>query len=264
MTISTMVLLPLALATVGMAGLCVVALRRRDLGLVDLGWTAGVGATALWYASQVTGAPWRRAAVAALTAAWATRLLHHMLAGIRQRQAEDGRYQALRAHWGNRINYYAPWLFVGQAPLIVLFALPVAIAMRQPAAGLTPWDVAGFAIGILSIVGEAAADRQLTRFRAQPEHRGQTCRAGLWRYSRHPNYFFEWLHWWAYVLIAVGAPQAWLTWMAPTLMLLFLFKVTGIPHAERQALASRGDDYRRYQAVTSVFIPWFPRRERAR
>jgi steroid 5-alpha reductase family enzyme len=81
------------------------------------------------------------------------------------------------------------------------------------------------------------------------------CRAGLWRYSRHPNYFFEWVHWWAYVLIGHAAP---LTLLGPAAMLLFLFRVTGIPYTERQALKSRGEQYREYQRTTSRFVPWPP------
>jgi steroid 5-alpha reductase family enzyme len=93
-------------------------------------------------------------------------------------------------------------------------------------------------------------------------NRGHTCRDGLWRYSRHPNYFFEWLHWWAYVPLSLGAAGGWATILAPLVMLFFLFCVTGIPATEAQALQSRGADYRQYQRTTSAFFPWFPRRER--
>jgi hypothetical protein len=94
-----------------------------------------------------------------------------------------------------------------------------------------------------------------------PANRGRTCRAGLWRYSRHPNYFFEWLHWWSYPLLAWGSPEWWLTLLGPALMLYTLLKVTGIPYTEQQALASRGDDYRAYQRSTSALFPGFPKQE---
>jgi steroid 5-alpha reductase family enzyme len=103
------------------------------------------------------------------------------------------------------------------------------------------------------------ADRQLARFKRRPESRGKTCREGWWRYSRHPNYFFEWLHWWSYVLLAAGSPWWVLTLIGPALMLLFLFKVTGIPATEAQASVSRSD-YAEYRRTTSAFIPWFPKR----
>jgi len=121
-------------------------------------------------------------------------------------------------------------------------------------------DVLAIAVWIVAIAGEGVADRQLARFRADPENRGKTCRAGLWRYSRHPNYFFEWVHWFTYVLLAFGSPYVWLTLAGPAVMLLFLYKVTGIPYTEKRALMSRGDDYRRYQETTSAFVPWFPRK----
>lgn len=108
--------------------------------------------------------------------------------------------------------------------------------------------------------GVALADWQLARFKSQADSRGKTCRAGLWRYSRHPNYFFEWLHWCAYLLLALGGPYSWLAAITPLVLLYFLLFVTGIPPTEKQALASRGDDYRDYQRTTSPFVPWFPRK----
>jgi steroid 5-alpha reductase family enzyme len=100
----------------------------------------------------------------------------------------------------------------------------------------------------------------LAQYRGDPVNRGKTCRLGLWKYSRHPNYFFEWLYWWVYVLIAWTAPLGWISLLAPGLMLFFLLKVTGIPATEAQAVRSRGDDYRDYQRTTSMFIPWFPQK----
>ena len=102
--------------------------------------------------------------------------------------------------------------------------------------------------------------RQLAAFRAQPSNRGRTCRSGLWRYSRHPNYFFEWLHWFAYVALAVGSPVSWLAWSGPVVMYLFLRYISGIPFTEANALRSRGDDYREYQRTTPMLFPWFPRK----
>jgi steroid 5-alpha reductase family enzyme len=111
------------------------------------------------------------------------------------------------------------------------------------------------------VLGEWTADRQLARFRADPANRGKTCRAGLWRSSRHPNYFFQSLFWWTFVLLSVGAPHAWLTLISPLIILFLILKVTGIPPTEERALQSRGEDYRAYQRTTSAFIPWFPRRD---
>jgi steroid 5-alpha reductase family enzyme len=114
-----------------------------------------------------------------------------------------------------------------------------------------------FAVGLsLNVL----SDRQLAQWRANPDNAGKTCRAGLWRYSRHPNYFFEWLLWVGWAVIATAAPWGWLGWMTPVLLLVLLFTITGIPPTEEQALRGRGEDYRRYQQETSVFVPWFPKR----
>ena len=112
---------------------------------------------------------------------------------------------------------------------------------------------------MVAVAGEALADRQLAAFQADPGSRGGTCRAGLWPYSRHPNYFFEWLTWVAYAAFALPSPWGWTFVCAPLLMLFLRFRVTGIPMAEEQALRSRGDDYREYQRTTSAFFPWFPK-----
>lgn len=256
-------LLPaLAAALILMGALAVLGHRRRDMGLVDVGWSAGVGLAALLGAALLDGEPWRRALIAILAVTWSGRLAGHILRNRILGRSEEGRYRALRQHWGARAPLYAFLLYLAEAPLILLFALPIWIAMGHPAPGPTAWDAAAVSLGLLAIAGETAADRQLERFRTNPANRGRTCRAGWWRLSRHPNYFFEWLHWWAYVLFAIGAPGAGWTLLGPALMFLFLFAVTGIPHTERQALASRGEDYRRYQAETSIFFPWFPNVER--
>jgi steroid 5-alpha reductase family enzyme len=109
------------------------------------------------------------------------------------------------------------------------------------------------------VTGEAVADRQLGQFRSKPWNRDRVCRDGLWYFSRHPNYFFEWLQWWSYVVMAIGIPGWPLTWIGPVAMGWALVKVTGIPLVEAQALASRGEEYRIYQRTTNAFFPWLPK-----
>lgn len=115
------------------------------------------------------------------------------------------------------------------------------------------------AIWVVAFAGEVTADRQLLAFKTNPQNKGKTCQAGWWRYSRHPNYFFEWLIWVSYALFASSSPWGWLAWLCPATLLYLLFKVTGIPATEAQALRSRGEAYRRYQQTTSAFVPWFPK-----
>ena len=125
--------------------------------------------------------------------------------------------------------------------------------------GWTDW--VGVLIWTIALVGEGLSDFQLARFRQRPESKGEVCQDGFWKYSRHPNYFFEWLHWCAYVMLAITAPLGWLTILAPVAMWFFLNRVTGIPLTEIQAIKSRGEKYRRYQRTTNAFFPWFPRPE---
>lgn len=229
-------------------------LQTKNATSVDAAWSGGMGVLAIGYALLSDGAPARRLLVGTLALVWACRLAWHLIADRVIGRPEDGRYRAMREHWGARAPLFFFFFYQGQAVVATLFSIPILAAMRG--AGLDSWSLAGVAVWLVAVLGEATADRQLARFRADPAHKGKTCREGLWRYSRHPNYFFEWTHWFSYVLIAHGA---WLTWLGPVLMLLFLFRLTGIPFTEQQALRSRGDDYRAYQRDTSVFFPWFPK-----
>ncbi|MBD9369715.1 DUF1295 domain-containing protein [Xanthomonas sp. XNM01] len=231
--------------------------RRANAGIVDVVWAGGVGAAAVVAAVLGDGAPAARVALASMGALWGLRLARHLWRRVRG-EDEDGRYRHLRTHWqGHQGKFFL--FFQAQALLVVLFALPFVAAARSPQATPWPWIVLALAIWIGAVAGEGIADRQLARFRADPANRGRTCRDGLWRYSRHPNYFFEWLHWFAYVALAVGSPLWWLSWAGPLVMYLFLRFVSGIPYTEQQALRSRGDDYRAYQRDTPMLIPW-PRR----
>lgn len=231
----------------------------RNAGIVDVGWSfsAGLGGAVLALASGGWGP--RTVLVAALSAAWGIRLAWHIHARARG-VAEDGRYAGLRREWGASAQWKFLLFFQAQALLAFGFALPMALAAGQPRPGWGWTDLLGVALWAVSWFGEAAADRQLQAFRDDPANRGRVCRRGLWAFSRHPNYFFEWIHWWAYAAFAAGAPFWGLTLIAPALMLLFLWKVTGIPATEAHALRSRGDAYRTYQREVSAFVPWFPRR----
>ncbi|MGH8305474.1 MAG: DUF1295 domain-containing protein, partial [Steroidobacteraceae bacterium] len=153
-------------------------------------------------------------------------------------------------------------LFQFQAGLIALFSVPFVSVAANPTTR-PGWLALAAAIWILSVLGEHLADRQLARFRATAANHRRTCRSGLWRYSRHPNYFFEWLHWFTYVALAFGSPFAWYSLFGPLIMFVFLRWVSGIPHTEAQALRTRGADYRDYQECTSLLFPWPPKRSRS-
>ena len=231
--------------------------RRHDnAGIVDVLWALGLACAALWLALTGSGAPAARMLVGVLGAAWGQRLALHLWRRVRS-EAEDGRYLALRQYWhGDQRKFLAFFQF--QALLVVLFSLPLAAVVAHP--DPSPLQLAAATgLWLVSELGESLADAQLARFRADPANRGRTCDRGLWRYSRHPNYFFEWLHWCAWAVAALGGPLAWLGLLGPVLMYLFLRFISGIPFTEQQALRTRGDDYREYQRRTPMFFPWFPK-----
>lgn len=254
---------------VGMAMLWRLQKSIGDAGIVDVAWTFNLGLLAAYYwATSSTAADevgdWqsprlRAASVALLAILWSTRLAGYILVNRVLGKVEDGRYRSLRQNWGDRAQPFFFVFFQVQGLLDLVFSISFLIPIRF-AGGPFGWlDVMGLAIGLFAIVGETIADAQLARFRGEPTNRGKTCRVGLWQCSRHPNYFFEWLHWWSYVLLGWTAGGWWWgTLLAPALMLYFLFKVTGIPATEAQALRSR-TDYADYQRTTSAFVPWFPR-----
>jgi steroid 5-alpha reductase family enzyme len=243
-----------------MTGLYVWAYRKQDAGIVDLGWTAGIGIAGIYYAWRLNEPSLREILVAGLAALWAFRLAAYLFRHRIYGQNEDPRYQALRKVWGKKAESRLFAIFLLQGLLAILFSLPLLAAMKSPSEGIEWFTCAGFAWGLLAIAGERTADRQLTRFRSDTRNQGKVCNTGLWRYSRHPNYFFEWLFWISFVWMGATHPLGGLTLLGPVLMYLFLMKITGIPHTERRALESRGDAYLQYQRTTSRFIPWFPRK----
>jgi steroid 5-alpha reductase family enzyme len=232
-------------------------LKHRNSGIVDVIWTAGIATGAVWYAALLDGGRLPRALLAVLGGLWGLRLALHLARRVFG-EPEDGRYRQLREHWqGHQGKLFLMFQF--QALLIVLFSIPFLAVARNPQQTLTPWLLLGVLIWIIGVGGESLADRQLARFRADPRNRGLACREGLWRYSRHPNYFFEWLHWFTYIALAVGSPLLCLSFLGPVVMLMFLRYLSGIPFTEAQALRTRGDDYRRYQRETPRLFPWFPK-----
>ena len=213
---------------------------------------------ACFYAATGTGDVGRRVLLALLGGTWGLRLALYLIMRSVGRP-EDGRYAILRKKWGDSASRSFFFFYQAQASWVVLFAIPFLVVSRNARPLWVWYDFVAVAIWIAAVAGEAVADAQLNRFRAKTDQQGKTCRIGLWKYSRHPNYFFEWLHWFTYVLLAIGWKWWWVSLSGPVVMLLFLYKVTGIPYTEKRALQSRGDDYRRYQQSTSSFIPWFPK-----
>ncbi len=262
-----MILSVLILATEGWALVALLMLilwfiQRRTINaaIVDFGWAFSLVLLAALYAVQGGGFLWRDFLITGMAAAWGLRLSFYLLFNRVIGHSEEGRYQQLRADWAPAVQRNFFFFFQGQGLLNILLALPFLLAALNPQPGLSLLEYAAFGLWLLAFLGEVVADAQLARFKSNPAHRGMVCAVGLWRFSRHPNYFFEWLIWVSYALFALASPYGYLGLIAPALILFTLLKITGIPATEVQALRSKGEAYRHYQQSTSVFIPWFPRR----
>lgn len=238
--------------------LWLVHLLIENAAVVDVGWAAGLAILAAYYAYAAPGYSARKYAIATMAGLWGLRLTTYLLFSRVIGKPEEGRYIQLRKEWKTNLPIRFLFFFEFQALLCVILSLPFLLACldTQAPLGLTQ-KIAG-SVWIVGIFGEALSDAQLNAFKKNPANKGKLCRAGLWNYSRHPNYFFEWLIWIAYALFAVTSPWGWLGLISPALILYFLLGVTGIPATEEQALRSRGDQYREYQRTTSAFVPWFP------
>src|SRR5580704_3419838 len=254
----------LALSVV-MAGAWMVQQRTGNSGWVDTIWTFAVGlvgaGSALWPVADAAPNA-RQWLVAALVAIWSIRLGLHI--AVRTAGAtDDPRYAAFAKEWGvnspRRMFVFLQNQGFGSIPLV----FSIFVAARFPDAALRLQDYLGVVILAFGIAGEALADAQLKRFRTDPANKGRVCDVGLWRWSRHPNYFFEWFCWLAYPVIGLSLSHRWslATLLAPVFMYWILVYVTGIPPLEEQMLRSRGERYRAYQSRTSKFFPLPPNKE---
>jgi len=234
-------------------------LRTRNAGMVDPIWSYSVGALAVLYAVLANGEPTVRVMTALLGGGWGLRLGSHLLR--RNMGEEDGRYARLREEWGPAAQRNMFWFFQLQVVFAMLLSLGFLVVVYQPLRPSNAVYLLALVVWLISVAGEGCADRQLSRFKAAPENRGKVCRRGLWRYSRHPNYFFECLHWLTYAILALASPWLWVTLIPPLVMAWLLLKVSGIPLTEAQTARSR-PDYAEYIRTTSALIPWPPKKVR--
>lgn len=244
-------------ATTLMVLLWLLQMRTRDAGVVDAGWALGLAAAALFAGVTGTGAHESRAFAGIAGGLWGLRLGVHLLRDRIIGKPEDGRYQAMRAAMGSWVQTGFLLFFLFQAGLIVLFAVPFTV-IAADAAPSPFFLLIAAVIWCVGLTIETIADTQLARFRRDPSTAGTTCRRGLWRWSRHPNYFGEWLLWWSWPIAGLTTMHGPWLWAYPALMFLFVRYLTGIPFTEMRALAHR-PDYAAYQRSTSMLIPWFPR-----
>lgn len=233
--------------------------KTKNATSVDAAWAVAIGVLGLLASAFGSGAPLPRLVGAAVVSTWSGRLSWHLVVHrVLGHAQEDGRYRAMREHWGDRANARLFWFYQAQALAALVFALPFWFLAEHQDPALGPVQWLGLGVAAASQVLEALSDRQLEQHRRDPSQRGRTCRAGLWRYSRHPNYFFEWLTWCGIALVAAPA-AGWLCAIQPAVMFMLVRFVSGVPFTELQSLKSRGEDYRRYQRETNAFVPWWPR-----
>jgi steroid 5-alpha reductase family enzyme len=239
-----------------------ISVRRREASLADVCWGLGFVLLVWLYcvlSSALTPRSWL---VAALTTLWGTRLSVHIFRR-NQGQGEDPRYQAMRASHGRafwwRSLFTVFWL---QGAILWVVALPLLVAVRatKPAA-LTALDGLGILLFAVGFGFEVVGDCQLERFKAQASNRGTVLDRGLWRYTRHPNYFGDATMWWGIYAMAASTPNGWLTVLSPSLMTFLLMRVSGVTMLEEGLKASK-PGYRAYIARTPAFFPWFPRESR--
>ena len=258
---ATLLLLAAAvLLCAAMAAAWAVARQPGKSGWTDVFWSFAIGAAGMLVAlaPSATGLAQRQWLVALLVALWSLRLGLHIAARTRH-HGEDPRYAALREQWGPRFDRRLFEFLQIQAGAALLLVTSILLAARNPAPRLGWGDALGAAILSVAIIGEGVSDRQLSRFRTNPANRGRVCDRGLWEVSRHPNYFFEWLGWTAYAVIALAPAAypgwAWLALSGPVFMYILLAHVSGVPPLEAHMLQSRGEAFRAYQARVPAFWP---------
>jgi steroid 5-alpha reductase family enzyme len=245
-----------------MAAAWCVQQKTANSGWVDVFWTLGTGGIALVAAvfplGQASWPHWRQIVLAVLVACWCLRLGLHIASRTRS-IVDDPRYRNLIKQWGNNAPRQMFWFLQMQAAVGVVLALSVVLAAQNSDPDIRIQDLLGAAILMIGVIGETIADRQLRAFKANSANRNAVCDVGLWRWSRHPNYFFEWLSWVGYPLVAVDLsgynPFGWLAFIAPVCMYWVLVHVSGIPPLEEHMLRSRGDAFRAYQQRTRPFFP---------
>ncbi len=241
----------------------VVAVKINNFGIVDALWSYCFLMQALLFMFLSESLSMKNLVFTSMVGLWSLRLGTFLTIRLSSHHpVEDTRYQGLRQEYGQ--NYKSRFLlfYFYQALSVSFLTVPFIFIYQNPNQILGMWEMAGLGLWALALTGESLADYQMSLFKklskANPQM-GRTCNIGLWKYSRHPNYFFESLIWWGFAFFSFGAGAYWGVYNA-LIILFLLVKVTGIPPSEAQSLKSRGDEYKKYQEVTSAFIPWFPKK----
>lgn len=255
-------------AFLAMSCVWLVVTRGFKFGWIDVVWSFLVGFAGLTVCLVPVegweGQPWRQTIVAVVAAAWSLRLGSH-IAMRTLRGADDPRYVALKTEWGVNWRKRTFYFLQIQALVAVLLTVTIFLASRNPAPDIQWSDFFGFALLIAAVAGEGIADAQLSRFAHRKGSTKAVCDTGLWGVSRHPNYFFQWLGWLGYAVVAIGPagkwPWGWCALAGPLMMYWLLVRVSGIPPLETHMMKTRGGAYAEYRGRVNAFWPGPQRRE---
>lgn len=232
--------------------------RIKNAGVVDIFWSYNFPVIAVILFLFAPGFGPRKILLCSMVIVAGVRLGTHLaIRVLKHLRQEEPRYAQIRKEWGKNAESKMFGFFQMQAASNVLLAIPFFISAINTSPELSVLEYAGVALWFISVVGETIADRQLAAFKKVPANKGKVCDTGLWGYSRHPNYFFEWLMWVSYFVFALASPYGYLAIISPAIILYLLLKVTGIPLTEQQSLRTKGETFKKYQARVSVFVPWF-------
>jgi steroid 5-alpha reductase family enzyme len=232
--------------------------RIKNAGVVDIFWSYNFPVIAIILLLLAPGFETRKQLICGMVIIAGTRLGTHLAVRVlKHLRQEEPRYAQIRKEWGKNAEVKMALFFQMQAISNVLLAIPFFIITLNKNPKLGILEYAGAVLWLISVIGEATADAQLASFKKAPSNKGSVCDTGLWGYSRHPNYFFEWLMWVSYFVFALGSPYGYLAIISPAIILYLLLKVTGIPATEEQSLRSKGEAFKKYQQKTSAFVPWF-------
>ena len=254
-----------ALALYSLIACCVIMLfvwlwsyKIKNAGVVDIFWSYNFPVIAIILLLLAPGFETRKVLLCGMVIIAGVRLGTHLAVRVlKHLDDEEPRYAQIRKDWGVNAEAKMAVFFQMQAASNVLLAIPFFISAINTSPELSPFEYVGAGLWLISVIGEATADAQLAAFKKDHTNKGKVCDTDLWGYSRHPNYFFEWLMWVAYFVFALGSPYGYLAVISPAIILYLLTKVTGIPATEQQSLRSKGEAFKKYQEKVSVFVPWF-------
>jgi steroid 5-alpha reductase family enzyme len=236
-----------------------ISVVKKNVSVVDIGW--GLGFIVISFVTMFFNVSFvdRSYLLMAIVTLWGLRLAVHIYLRS-QGRGEDWRYRGWREDWGDSFLWRSYLgIFLRQGVLILVISLPVIFVHYSASSETLSWtDMLGALLWFVGFVVEILADYQLTAFRARPSNKDRILTSGLWRYSRHPNYFGEAVQWWGIFFVALALPGGIFTIIGPLTITYLLLRVSGVPLLEKRYHGN--SDYDRYKRVTSPFVPWFPKK----